>query len=98
MAANERTKLEGIAPELLAWMHEKMVTIRLFEEEIKVLYQRNLMRGSTHLYIGEEAVAVGACAAADQRGLYHQHAPRTRPLHRQRRRCRPDDGGIAWQG
>jgi TPP-dependent pyruvate/acetoin dehydrogenase alpha subunit len=39
-----------------------MVEIRLFEEETQRLFNRNLVRGSTHLCIGQEAVAVGACA------------------------------------
>lgn len=40
----------------------RMIEIRLFEEEIQLLFNRNLVRGSTHLCIGQEAVAVGACA------------------------------------
>jgi len=40
-----------------------MLEIRLFEEEIQRLFNRNLVRGSTHLCSGQEAVAVGACAA-----------------------------------
>src|SRR5919106_4370054 len=40
-----------------------MVEIRQFEEEIQRLFNRNLVRGSTHLCTGQEAVAVGACAA-----------------------------------
>jgi len=39
-----------------------MIEIRLFEEEIQRLFNRNLVRGSTHLCTGQEAVAVGACA------------------------------------
>ena len=41
----------------------RMIEIRLFEEEIQRLFNRNLVRGSTHLCTGQEAVAVGACAA-----------------------------------
>jgi TPP-dependent pyruvate/acetoin dehydrogenase alpha subunit len=41
----------------------RMIEIRLFEEEIQRLFNRNLVRGSTHLCIGQEAVAVGSCAA-----------------------------------
>src|SRR6266480_1208100 len=41
----------------------RMVEIRLFEEEIQRLFNRNLVRGSTHLCSGQEAVAVGACSA-----------------------------------
>lgn len=55
------TPLTEVSPARLAWMYEKMFTIRLFEEEIKNLYKRDMVRGSTHLYLGEEAVAVGAC-------------------------------------
>jgi TPP-dependent pyruvate/acetoin dehydrogenase alpha subunit len=40
-----------------------MIEIREFEEEIQRLFNRNLVRGSTHLCTGQEAVAVGACAA-----------------------------------
>jgi pyruvate dehydrogenase E1 component alpha subunit len=39
-----------------------MVKIRSFEEQIVDLYARGLVPGLAHLYIGEEAVAVGACA------------------------------------
>ncbi|MCL4417456.1 MAG: thiamine pyrophosphate-dependent dehydrogenase E1 component subunit alpha [Actinobacteria bacterium] len=40
-----------------------MYTIRKFEEKVKELFSLGLIRGSTHVYIGQEAVAVGACAA-----------------------------------
>jgi TPP-dependent pyruvate/acetoin dehydrogenase alpha subunit len=40
-----------------------MLEIRLFEEEIQQLFTENLVRGSTHLCSGQEAVAVGACTA-----------------------------------
>jgi TPP-dependent pyruvate/acetoin dehydrogenase alpha subunit len=41
----------------------RMIEIRLFEEEIQGLFSQNLVRGSTHLCSGQEAVAVGACSA-----------------------------------
>jgi len=44
-------------------MYRKMVGIRLFEEKVNDLYTRALMPGLAHLYIGEEAVAVGVCEA-----------------------------------
>jgi pyruvate dehydrogenase E1 component alpha subunit len=37
--------------------------IRLFEEQVNELYTRALMPGLAHLYVGEEAVAVGICEA-----------------------------------
>ena len=44
-------------------MYRKMVEIRTFEEHVGDVYSRGLMPGLAHLYIGEEGVAVGACAA-----------------------------------
>jgi pyruvate dehydrogenase E1 component alpha subunit len=44
-------------------MYRQMVSIRLFEEQVNELYTRALMPGLAHLYIGEEAVAVGVCDA-----------------------------------
>lgn len=44
-------------------MYEQMLTIRLFEEHVNQLYLTARMPGLAHLYIGEEAIAVGVCAA-----------------------------------
>lgn len=49
--------------EQLIRMYRKMVTIRRFEEAVFDAYHRGWIMGIAHLYIGEEAVAVGACAA-----------------------------------
>ncbi len=43
-------------------LHEKMLTIRIFEERVFELYGQNLVPGTIHLYAGEEAVAVGVCS------------------------------------
>jgi pyruvate dehydrogenase E1 component alpha subunit len=40
-----------------------MLKIRLFEQEVNQLYLSAKMPGLAHLYIGEEAVAVGVCEA-----------------------------------
>jgi TPP-dependent pyruvate/acetoin dehydrogenase alpha subunit len=47
----------------LADMYYRMWLIRYFDENARSLYERALIRGTTHSYVGEEAVAVGACAA-----------------------------------
>ena len=47
-------------------MYRRMLMIRLFEEQVNDLYTRALMPGLAHLYIGEEAVAVGVCEALRQ--------------------------------
>ena len=44
-------------------LYEQMLTIRIFEEQVNDLYTTARMPGLAHLYIGEEAVAVGVCAA-----------------------------------
>ena len=49
--------------ELWMRLYRQMVRIRLFEEQVNELYTRALMPGLAHLYIGEEAVAVGICEA-----------------------------------
>lgn len=46
----------------LAQMYQKMVLIRGFEEQVDDLFARGKVHGTTHLSIGEEATAVGACA------------------------------------
>lgn len=51
--------------EELIYMYKQMVTIRRFEEAINDVYRRGLMPGLAHLYIGEEAVAVGVCKALE---------------------------------
>ena len=42
-------------------MHE----IRFFEEEVQDLFTKGVVRGSTHLCQGQEAVSVGACRALE---------------------------------
>src|SRR5271168_1965858 len=49
--------------DLYLHMYRRMMMIRLFEEQVNELYTRALMPGLAHLYIGEEAVAVGICEA-----------------------------------
>src|SRR5271166_3879201 len=44
-------------------MYRQMVAIRQFEAQVNELYTRALMPGLAHLYIGEEAIAVGVCEA-----------------------------------
>jgi TPP-dependent pyruvate/acetoin dehydrogenase alpha subunit len=62
-AANQPRTESGLGADQLLHMYKQMVTIRLFEEQVNDLYTRALMPGLAHLYIGEEAVAVGICEA-----------------------------------
>lgn len=47
----------------LCAMHRTMLTIRLFEERVDELVLKGQIHGTTHLYVGMEAVAVGVCSA-----------------------------------
>jgi acetoin:2,6-dichlorophenolindophenol oxidoreductase subunit alpha len=54
--------------------YRRMCLIRAFESEILVLNNQGLISGTAHLYIGMEAIAVGACAAmADHDFLTSTH-------------------------
>lgn len=44
------------------WIYNKMNEIRDFEETAWILFTENKLRGSVHLYTGEEAVAASVCA------------------------------------
>ncbi len=44
-------------------LYRLMATIRAFEEQVNELYITRRMPGLAHLYIGQEAVAVGVCGA-----------------------------------
>jgi len=61
-AARKARKKLPVDPDKLWFMYRKMSEIRKFEEHVWDVYTRGLMPGLAHLYIGEEGVAVGACA------------------------------------
>ena len=53
------------AVDIEQWLHiyEQMLKIRHFDETVDELYKGGKMPGLSHLYCGEEAVAVGVCEA-----------------------------------
>ena len=55
--------LPTLTPEAQRNMLRQMIEIRSFEHKVIELFREGLVRGATHTYVGEEAVAVGACAA-----------------------------------
>jgi pyruvate dehydrogenase E1 component alpha subunit len=61
--ADRHAKTESATIDLWLRMYRQMTAIRLFEEQVNELYTRALMPGLAHLYVGEEAVAVGICEA-----------------------------------
>jgi pyruvate dehydrogenase E1 component alpha subunit len=50
-----------IPKEKLLMMYERMLKIRHFEDRVKDLFAAGELPGFVHLYLGEEAVAVGVC-------------------------------------
>ena len=62
-AVDQSRPFSNIDSEQLLRMYRRMVMIRQFEEQVNDLYTRALMPGLAHLYIGEEAIAVGVCEA-----------------------------------
>src|SRR5438876_5059056 len=49
--------------DFLLALHERMVLIREFEEGVKFLFLEGTMPGTIHQCQGQEATAVGVCAA-----------------------------------
>ena len=61
--ARQKNRLSGLKPETLIDLYRKMVLIRRFEEKSAEAYSAGKIGGFCHLYIGQEAVAVGAISA-----------------------------------
>ncbi len=59
----QHDRLSSVPADQWISMYRQMLTIRVFEEHVNELYTSAKMPGLAHLYIGEEAVAVGVCAA-----------------------------------
>jgi len=72
-AAGDRAVDAGEGLEL----YRRMRLIRRFEDTIQSLFQKGEVHGTTHLYSGEEAVAVGVCSVLEDRdrvaGTYRGH-------------------------
>jgi len=62
-AQNAPTYVDGLSTEQLTAMYTDMLKIRLWETKIKDLGLKGGFRGVAHLYVGEEAIAVGVCSA-----------------------------------
>jgi acetoin:2,6-dichlorophenolindophenol oxidoreductase subunit alpha len=62
-AGHEPEALADRAPDDAEFLLRAMLRIRFFEDEVKEMFTAGLVRGSTHLYQGQEAVAVGVCGA-----------------------------------
>ena len=61
----EKSKRFDASPEQMQKFYEQMLLIRRFEERAGQLYGLGLIGGFCHLYIGQEAVAIGLQSALD---------------------------------
>lgn len=57
-----RSLMERFEAPMLEKLLSDMILIRAFDSRLPKLYSKGLIRGSTHAALGQEAVAVGACA------------------------------------
>src|SRR3990172_1532766 len=64
-AIMESETRNSLSREQLLWIYSRMTLIREFEERLKWLVETGVPTGPVHLYVGEEAVAVGICAALE---------------------------------
>ncbi len=82
MAKGQKSKISGLGKNEALDLLRQMWEIRLFEQQVYDLLGRNIIKGASHLYAGEEAVAVGAISTlrdddlitSTHRGHGHCHA------------------------
>lgn len=65
--AEPKAPAASLSPEVQIDLYRQMVRIRRFEEKAAQAFMRALIKGFCHLYIGQEAVAVGALSALESR-------------------------------
>jgi len=63
MSTTAEPETQTAAPADAERLLAAMLRIREFEDEVKGLFSKDLVRGSTHLCQGQEAVVVGVCSA-----------------------------------
>ncbi|MGE3273429.1 MAG: thiamine pyrophosphate-dependent dehydrogenase E1 component subunit alpha [Chloroflexota bacterium] len=59
-------EMAALTREQMIQMFRSMAEIRAFEYRAYELFREGVMRGTTHAYVGEEAIAVGVCSALRQ--------------------------------
>ncbi len=75
-AQSERVRAR-LSDDQIVQMYEDMLRVRRFEERAGRAYQQGKIKGFCHLYIGQEAVAVGAMHALEEKDYvvtaYREH-------------------------
>src|SRR6478736_5740929 len=60
------SQIEKYDRDFLLGLYERMLLIRQFEEQVKALFLEGAMPGTIHQCHGQEATAVGVCAALNK--------------------------------
>ncbi len=66
---NDPLKTHGLSREKALDLLRQMWEIRMFEDRVYDLLGRNIIKGASHLYAGQEAVAVGAISVLGDKDL-----------------------------
>ncbi|MFP4302052.1 MAG: thiamine pyrophosphate-dependent dehydrogenase E1 component subunit alpha [Spirochaetaceae bacterium] len=61
-SGKNKKKKPDLSKEQLREMYTQMLLTRAFEEKVAYFFSRGMVHGTTHLYVGEEATAIGAIA------------------------------------
>jgi pyruvate dehydrogenase E1 component alpha subunit len=61
--AKDLETIRYMGKDLVLRMYHQMLRIRRFEEQVAELHNQRRLLGAVHLYIGQEALAVGVCEA-----------------------------------
>jgi len=69
MISIDGDRMNNISKNILLKMYHNMLTTRKFEEKVAYFFSMGMVHGTTHLYVGEEAVAAGVCAAMEPQDL-----------------------------
>ncbi len=76
--AEQKARLKGLDRETLVALYYQMLLVRRFEEKSAESYSMGKIGGFCHLYIGQEAVAIGAISAVRKDDYvltsYREHA------------------------
>ncbi|MGH6814894.1 MAG: alpha-ketoacid dehydrogenase subunit alpha/beta [Hyphomicrobiaceae bacterium] len=70
-----RTNVPALSVHDLKSMLHRMLVVRRFEERMAELFQQQQIKGTAHSYVGEEAIAIGACWGLEKRDFivsYHR--------------------------
>lgn len=62
-----KEQIEELHLELMKTLYQKMLEIRVFEERVAELVEQGEIKTPCHLYIGQEAIAAGVCAALERK-------------------------------